>query len=428
VLTCGIIPVAIDPARVELANLDRELNGWRSDLLLGAHKQPKPVVENALIALRGCPEWDGVLAYDEFAVTTMAQHPPPWLQRLHNKWEPRRWTDDDDVRTTAWLQRNDICINSLRSVAAAVLTVARERSYHPIQDYLEGIEWDGGDRVEGFAANLLGAARTPYHEAVSRVLFISGVARIMQPGCKADCVPVLEGAQGIGKSTALKTLFSPWFSDDLADLGTKDASMQVRAAWCIELAELSAMSAAETEKIKSFISRSVDRFRPSYGRHVIEAPRQSVLIGTTNADIYLKDEIGGRRFLPIQCGRIDISAIERCKSQLWAEAVALYQQGCKWWLADDAAAAAAVEEQDSRYLADVWEDKIANFVTTQPDVSVAEVLEGCLGIEPGRWQRSDQMRVGRCLTHLKLIRYQKRDGEKREWRYRYRDPTKVSPP
>ena len=100
----------------EFVELDRELNGWRSDLLLGAHKQPKPVVENALIALRSCPEWDGVLAYDEFAVTTMAVHPPPWLQRLHNKWEPRRWTDDDDVRTTAWLQRNDICINSLRSV------------------------------------------------------------------------------------------------------------------------------------------------------------------------------------------------------------------------------------------------------------------------------------------------------------------------
>ncbi len=277
----------------EFAELDRELNGWRSDLLLGAHKQPKPVVENALIALRSCPEWDGVLAYDEFAVTPMALQPPPWLQRLHNKWEPRLWADDDDVRTTAWLQRNDICINSLRSVAAAVLTVARERSYHPIRDYLEGIEWDGGDRVEGFAANMLGAARTPYHEAVSRVLFVSGVARIMQPGCKADCVPTLEGAQGIGKSTALKTLFSPWFSDDLAELGTKDASMQVRTAWCIELAELSAMSAAETEKIKSFISRSVDRFRPSYGRHVIEAPRQSVLIGTTNATVYLKDDSGG---------------------------------------------------------------------------------------------------------------------------------------
>jgi predicted P-loop ATPase len=412
----------------EFAELDRELNGWRSDLLLGAHKQPKPVVENALIALRGCPEWDGVLAYDEFAVTTMALRPPPWLQRLPNKWEPRRWTDDDDVRTTAWLQRNDICINSLRSVAAAVLTVARERSFHPIRDYLEGIEWDGGDRVEGFAANLLGAARTPYHENVSRVLLLSGVARIMQPGCKADCVPVLEGAQGIGKSTALKTLFAPWFSDDLAELGTKDASMQVRTAWCIELAELSAMSAAETEKIKSFISRSVDRFRPSYGRHVIEAPRQSVLIGTTNADIYLKDETGGRRFLPIQCGHIDISAIERCKNQLWAEAVALYRNGSKWWLDDDSVAAAAAEEQDSRYLADVWEDKIANFVTQQPDVSVAEVLEGCLGIELGRWQRSDQMRVGRCLKHLKLTRYQKRDGEKREWRYRYRDPTKVSPP
>ena len=172
------------------------------------------------------------------------------------------------------------------------------------------------------------------------------------------------------------------------------------------------------QKIKSFISRSVDRFRPSYGRHVIEAPRQSVLIGTTNATVYLKDDSGGRRFLPVQCGRIDISAIERCKHQLWAEAVTLYRQGCKWWLDDDAIAAVAAEEQDSRYLADVWEDKIADFVAKQPDVSVAEVLETCLGIEPGRWQRSDQMRVARCLTHMQFTRYHARSGTRREWRYR----------
>jgi predicted P-loop ATPase len=298
--------------------------------------------------------------------------------------------------------------------------VARERSFHPIRDYLERLEWDGGERVEGFAANMLGAERTSYHESVSRCLFVSAVARVMQPGCKADCVPVLEGAQGIGKSTALKTLFEPWFSDDLAELGTKDASMQVRVAWCIELAELSAMSAAETEKIKSFISRSVDRFRPSYGRHVIEAPRQSVLVGTTNADVYLRDETGGRRFLPIHCGRIDISAIERCKDQLWAEAVALYRQGTKWWLNDTAEVTAAAEEQAGRFAIDVWEEKIARHIASRPeaDISVAEVLDECLQIPTGHWTRGDEMRVARCLRHLKFERYQRREGGKREWRYK----------
>jgi predicted P-loop ATPase len=406
----------IDPEKYpNMARLAGAATEWQSTLLLNQYKQPKPIIENALIALREAPDWAGVLGFDEFGVATMALRPPPWPSRDHNDWHPQRWTEDD-VRTAAWLQRNDININSLRNVAAAVLTVAREHSYHPIRDYLEALTWDGGERVEGFAANLLGAERTPYHEVVSRCLFVSAVARIMQPGCKADCVPVLEGAQGIGKSTALKTLFTPWFSDDLAELGTKDASMQVRVAWCIELAELSAMSAAETEKIKAFVSRSVDRFRPSYGRHVIEAPRQSVLIGTTNAEVYLRDETGGRRFLPVRCSHIDVAAIKRARDQLWAEAVEMYRQGHKWWINDDVAA----EAQSERYVTDSWEDKILDYVAKQsaPDVSVKEILDTCLGIEPGRWRRGDEMRVGKCLTRLKFKRYQRRDGARRQWRYR----------
>jgi predicted P-loop ATPase len=402
----------------ELAARYNALNtSWRSELLLGLHRQPKPVLENVLIALRRAPEWQGVLGYDEFGAVIMAMQPPPWAVGQHNSWQPRRWGDDDDVRTIAWMQRNDICINSMRSVAAAVVTVALENSFHPIRNYFDSLRWDEGERVEGFAANMLGAERTPYHETVSRVLFVSAVARILDPGCKADCIPVLEGAQGIGKSSALKALFAPWFSDDLAELGSKDASMQVRVAWCIELAELSAMSAAETEKIKAFISRSVDRFRPSYGRHVIEAPRQSVLIGTTNATVYLRDETGGRRFLPVECTKVDLERIKQCRDQLWAEAVDMYRRKVQWWLDDDAAAA---EQQSARYVSDEWESKIETHTAglATPDISIGEVMGSALSLEVGQWRQADQNRVARCLRRLGYRRFQKRTAAGREWRYR----------
>ena len=110
--------------------------------------------------------------------------------------------------------------------------------------------------------------------------------------------------------------------------------MQVRCAWGIEVAELSAMNRGEVERVKAFITRRIDRFRPSYGRRVIEVPRQSVFFGTTNADTYLKDETGGRRFWPIKCGVIDLKAIRRDRDQIWAEALELYRAGTRWWLTD----------------------------------------------------------------------------------------------
>ena len=178
----------------------------------------------------------------------------------------------------------------------------------------------------------MGASPTAYHPEVGKVTMIGAIARIYQPGCKVDTVPIFEGPQGARKSTAVKTLFDPWFSDELADLDSKDSAMQTRGVWGIEVSELDAMSRSEVSRIKAFISRTMDRFRPPYGSRIIERPRPCVFWGTTNADGYLKDETGGRRFLPIKIGKIDIAGLERDRDQLWAEAVSLYQQGAEWWI------------------------------------------------------------------------------------------------
>ena len=256
---------------------------------------------------------------------------------------------------------------SVQIAATAAETAAKDHTFHPVKDYLTNLEWDGKLRIANFAADYLGADASPYHAAVSQSILIAGVARIMQPGCKYDTVPILEGSQGKGKSSAIEALFSPWFSDDLAELGSKDAAMQVRSAWCIEIAELASMGRTEIERVKAFITRRVDRFRPSYGRHVIEVPRQSVLFGTTNNDTYLKDETGGRRFWPIRCnGRIDLDAIKRDKNQLWAEAVSLFNAGTPWWLTDAKTIDAASEEQAERYIGDPWQTSITRLFKRKP--------------------------------------------------------------
>ena len=399
-----------------LEAFQQEMNGWRGDLLLTPTKQPKPLLRNAIIALRRAPEWDGVLAYDDFALATMAMKPPPWLKARDNTWTPQLWTDRDDTLTTDWLQAQGIGV-PVTVGATAVEAVAKDASFHPVRDYLTGLTWDGTARIAGFAATHLGAEATAYHSEVSRCMFIAAVARIMRPGCKHEHMPILEAPQGKGKSKAIATLFSPWFTDDLAELGTKDASMQVRAAWCIEVAELAAMTRGEIERVKAFVTRQVDRFRPSYGRRVIEVPRQSVFIGSTNADSYLKDETGARRFWPIRCGAINHEAIERDRDRLWAEAVSLFNAGRPWWLTDTAMVTQAREQQADRHQDDPWQPAISKYCEDRTDISIDEILSNLLGIERAKWTQTDQNRIARCLIQMGWKRY-RGPRPMRAWRYR----------
>ena len=247
---------------------------------------------------------------------------------------------------------------------------------------------------------------------------IGAVARIRQPGCKLDTVPIIEGTQGLGKSSAARVLFDPWFSDDLADLGSKDAAMQTQGAWLIEISELDAMSRGEVARIKAFVSRSTDRFRPPYGARVIESPRSCVFWGTTNSDAYLKDETGGRRFWPLKAGRIDIAGLAKARDQLWAEADRLFAAGAAWWIVNPEAMRIAEGEQVARYQGDPWDDAISAHLKTVIDVSVEEILRDVLHLEIGRWSQTDMNRVARCLRSRGMVRSQVRTGDKRAWRYR----------
>lgn len=404
---------------------------WQGQIRRNMFGQPERNEANAIIALKGDAAFSGAIIFDEFRQEILVTKPMPW--EVGSKL-PRAWREVDDIRGAEWLQRNDINVNP-SIVSRAVQAIASENSTHPVREYLDGLRWDGVSRLKNWVVDYLGAKPTNVHSAYGELWMISAVARIMKPGCKVDCALILEGPQGARKSSALKALASgDWFTDELADVGSKDAAMQVRGVWLIEIAELDAVSKADVNKIKAFLSRAVDRYRPAYGRYVVDVPRQCVFAGSVNMDAYLRDDTGNRRFWSVRCGTIDIKGIERDRDQLWAEAVALFKRGDSWWLEDPAIIAAAKEHQADRLQGDVWDEHIANWLATDPrtgmewrappeSVSVGEILKGAFGIEAGGWTRSDEMRVSSFLTRNGWERYRVSHEGKRPWRYRLAVPT-----
>lgn len=398
---------------------------WRSRLLPNSRKTPQPILANALIAIADAPEWSGVLGFDTFAHRTVALQPPPWAAGS-NHWIARPWTDRDDVLATDWLQHCEIVVG-VECTRQAIEAVAMSNSFHPIQDYLDGLRWDGKRRLDVFVPRYLGSEPSEYGRAVGRCALVGAVARIKRPGCKLDTVPIIEGPQGIKKSSAVRVLGGEWFTDEISDFGSKDAAMQAATAWFIEIGELDAMSKAETSRIKAFISRTTDRFRPPFGRRVIESKRPSVFWGTTNSDAYLKDETGARRFWPIQAGRIDIDAIARDRDQLFAEAVHLHDAGEPWWMTGSEIEQDAKVEQKARYLEDPWQGAISQFAAGREDVSVNEVLIRVFDIAVEHVDQRMQNRVVLCLKQIEFERFRKRipGRASAEWRYRR---TTLEPP
>ena len=425
---------------VAAVNADLFSTEWRAGLLYKDEGDPRAVLANAIHALRNAPEWQGVLWHNEFATSTIARQPPPWAYGARD-WEDTPWSDRDDYLTAEWMQHQGILVPA--SIAGqAVEVVARDRTFHPVREYLDALQWDERSRLDRWLIDYLGVADSSYARAVGARWLISAVARVFVPGAKADCALILEGPQGIKKSTALSVMAEPWFTDRLSDLGSKDAAMETKGVWIIEIAELDTMSRAEVSAIKAFMSRTHDRFRPPYGKRLVDLPRQCVFAGSINPEGgYLKDATGGRRFWPVACGHIDTDRLERDRDQLWAEAHDRFRVGEPWWLETAELNALASEEQADRYQGDAWEEPIRAYLDNEiewmdngygsrtpyrhprvealTDVTVGEILEKALGIEKGRWTQTDQNRVARCLVSMGFSRHKTRkSGGNREWRYR----------
>lgn len=373
--------------------------------------KPMSTLANVMIALRNDPAVKEALAYDEMLRTSMLMH----ACDDDPDFSLRPVTDADVGHLQEWLQAAGLRRVGTVTVHQAVELRANECAFHPVRDYLEALTWDGQLRVASWLNIYLGAETKPYTEAVGRMFLIAMVARIFQPGCQADYMLTLEGSQGELKSNACRILGGAYFSDHLPDVAIagKDVSQHLRGKWLIEVTEMHAMSRAETSQLKAFITRTIERYRPSYGRMETIEPRQCLFIGTTNKTVYLRDETGGRRFWPITCGKIDVAALARDRDQLLAEAVALYHNGMHWWPSREFEREHIVPEQEDRFETDVWEEKIAEFLRLKDKVTVGEVARNALFLDTPRIGTSDQRRIAAVLEHLRWRR--KRDEKGRWW-------------
>lgn len=381
-----------------------------TDLLKSASGRIESNVENASILL-------AAVMPGHFALDEMARMPLLMLPLAgENDFEPRPLTDVDVTRVQKHLQRSGLLKISHDNVHRAIMERADRCRWHPVRDYLEALHWDGTARVERLFCDYFGAEASEYSAQVSRMFLISMVARVFKPGCKVDHLPVIEGAQGVMKSTACRILGGDHFSDHLPDITAgKDASQHLRGKWLIEISELSALSRAEQAHLKAFFTRQEERYRPSYGRAEVIEPRQCVFVGTTNQATYLRDETGGRRFWPVTAGRIDVEALARDRDRLFAEAVHLFRQRTPWWPDKDFEREHIAPQQSARFEADAWEDAIREHLKTCVKATVTQIAKDALHIDTPRIGTAEQRRIAACLEQIGWKRLPKDGQGRRFW-------------
>jgi hypothetical protein len=294
-----------------------------------------------------------------------------------------------------------------------VLAEARRRRSHPVKAYLNGIEWDGVERIDEWLSTYLGAENNDVNRAVGRAVLIAAVRRVRKPGCKFDPMMVLEGPQGCGKSSAIAALVPDpdWFTDSVTlQMDRKEVMEQTGGKWLVEFSELTGMRRADLEHVKALVSRQFDEARLSYARFSTRRPRQCVFIGTTNESQYLIDDTGNRRFLPVRVGTVDLAALVRDRDQLWGEAAHFEALGESLEFTADIREKLAVAQAD-REAHDEWEFVVRDWLNEHhpppdlaytgsalvPVVTMGLVAEGALKIEKGRLDAVSQKRLMRAM-------------------------------
>ena len=283
----------------------------------------------------------------------------------------RFWRDADDAQLICYI--NDKYGNFTKeNYVNAVTKVVDDRSYHPIKQYLESLpEWDGTSRVETFLIDYFGAEDTPYSRAIIKKILVAAYMRIYHPGIKFDYIMVLNGPQGVGKSTAIAKLGMDWYSDSLSvsDMNDKTAAEKLQGYWILEIGELAGMKKADIDKVKAFISRQDDKYRASFGRRVNSHPRQCIFFATTNEQNgYLRDNTGNRRFWPIKTpGTGSKKAWELTSDevkQIWAEVKVLAEKGESLFIDDKLIAEAAEEAAQEAMQHDEREGLVREYLDT----------------------------------------------------------------
>lgn len=293
-------------------------------LLYNNNGLPEPSTENIANIMRSDPHVCDLFAYDEFARNFVNLHNHPYTL----------WSDADDSELRHYIETNYQIYNQPKYLDAFNV-VGRERSFHPIKQIIEKGKWDKKPRIDRFLTDILGCDDSDYHREVSRMIFYGGISRLYRPGCKFDYMPIFVGKQSAGKSTIIDWLaLDNKYYRDVYTIEGKDGMEVLDGAWICEMAELLAMVRnKDVEAMKSYVTRTTDKYRKSYDRRISEQPRQCIFIGTTNDSQFLVDKTGNRRYLPVE---IKIKPGEIFKHEkyvkdyilkCWREALYLYDKG-----------------------------------------------------------------------------------------------------
>ena len=328
----------------------------------------------------------------------------------------RQWTDTDDARMRTYIEREYGIANRSKS-DDAFRVVCGEREYHPVQERLNGIKWDGQPRVSQFFIKWMCAEDTAYNRECSRLFFAGGVNRAFSPGCKFDSVLVLIGDQGGGKSTVCRWLaLDDDFFNSVKTISGQRGYESISGKWILEVEELLAVIANEKqgqkveESAKAFLSTQSDFYRKPYDRRPLDNPRHCIFIGTTNRNEFLTDRTGNRRWYPIRCNQdasflyLHEDEIHTYIEQCWAEMVTAYKAGTEF-----ARPTPKVEllqtitaQQEEAEIEDPRKGLIEEFLAEKSKVCLLQIWRECLypnTDNPPQMQRKDSLEISEILVH-----------------------------
>lgn len=373
-------------------------------LALTERQKPVANLDNVARLFERAPEFKEFVFFDEFH------------QVIFTKWrseKPRELTEEDVISIAKIIQRHfGIPRTTKEHVYDAIRDYANNHVKNEPRDWMDGLVWDGIERIDHFFQDCFDASDDEYTRAVSRHFWIAMVARIYAPGCKHDHLVYLQGPQGLFKSSAWEEIGHRWYVSAGYGLTDKEFAPALRGKLIVELSELSAVKRADINHIKDILSRRVDNYRTPYDKFGKDHPRRCVFVGTTNEDLIIPDNTGARRFWPVKCqvkGRLDL--IRKNRDHLFAEAVSKYKSGVSWWeMPEEQTVSVQAELRSS----DPWEQSISDFLIGKASTTSEEVLSECLKIPIGNQKHADKIRVANCMKFLTWKN--KPEGGSRVWR------------
>ena len=348
-----------NPASVTGSDID-----WMQKLQLNAQNGTiKATIDNIRIILDNDSLLKGKFALNKFASRGEVLGVLPWSTD-----SKRRLWSDTDSNGLYWYLEKAYQITGRDKIDAALDIHAATHAFNDVQDYINGLVWDGTPRLDTLFIDYLGAEDNEYNRAVCRKAFTAAVARAMDPGCKYDSMLILCGPQGLGKSTIIDKMSKGWFNDSIRTFEGKEASELLQGVWLVEIPELDAFRRTDVARIKQFLSLRADRYRAAYGRNVKEIPRCCVFFGTCNESDFLQDTTGNRRFWPVDVGVIPAinnvwtGLTDEVIAQIWAEAKARWQFGEPLFLSGSLEAQAQVRQEQHR-ASSPMEGMVAEFIS-----------------------------------------------------------------